>query len=288
MFMKTEEDVTPELPWMPEGLIVSVPNRGEFFVRYSQHDNTQAPTVVLLHGWTGNADINFFPAYQELAQRYSVIALDHRGHGRGLRTGDRFTLEDCADDAIAVLDRLGVSKVTAVGYSMGGPIAMLMNKRHPNRVNALVLCATALEWRATRNERARWRIGRVISPLFRMLSTPRIINRVVKRSIPRSSPVASLRPWLVSEIRRNDSWTMNQAGRALSKHDARPWAGSLGVRTACIVTERDSLVSPHKQHALASATNATVIPVQGDHLVMWQLPDVFTAAVVDAIRLVHE
>ena len=286
--MKTQEVVTPELPWMPEGLIVSVPNRGEFFVRYSQHDNTQAPTVVLLHGWTGNADINFFPAYQELAQRYSVIALDHRGHGRGLRTGDRFTLEDCADDAIAVLDRLGVSKVTAVGYSMGGPIAMLMNKRHPNRVNALVLCATALEWRATRNERARWKIGRVISPLFRMLSTPRIINRVVKRSIPRSSPVASLRPWLVSEIRRNDSWTMNQAGRALSKHDARPWAGSLGVRTACIVTERDSLVSPHKQHALASATNATVIPVQGDHLVMWQLPDVFTAAVVDAIRLVHE
>ena len=286
--MKTQEVVTPELPWMPEGLIVSVPNRGEFFVRYSQHVNTQAPTVVLLHGWTGNADINFFPAYQELAQRYSVIALDHRGHGRGLRTSDRFTLEDCADDAIAVLDRLGVSKVTAVGYSMGGPIAMLMNKRHPNRVNALVLCATALEWRATRNERARWRIGRVISPLFRMLSTPRIINRVVKRSIPRSSPVASLRPWLVSEIRRNDSWTMNQAGRALSKHDARPWAGSLGVRTACIVTEHDSLVSPHKQHALASATNATVIPVQGDHLVMWQLPDVFTAAVVDAIRLVHE
>ena len=286
--MKTQEVVTPELPWMPEGLIVSVPNRGEFFVRYSQHDNTQAPTVVLLHGWTGNADINFFPAYHELAQRYSVIALDHRGHGRGLRTSDRFTLEDCADDAIAVLDRLGVSKVTAVGYSMGGPIAMLMSKRHPNRVNALVLCATALEWRATRNERARWKIGRVISPLFRMLSTPRIINRVVKRSIPRSSPVASLRPWLVSEIRRNDSWTMNQAGRALSKHDARPWAGSLGVRTACIVTEHDSLVSPHKQHALASATNATVIPVQGDHLVMWQLPDVFTAAVVDAIRLVHE
>jgi len=286
--MKTQEVVTPELPWMPEGLIVSVPNRGEFFVRYSQHDNTQAPTVVLLHGWTGNADINFFPAYQELAQRYSVIALDHRGHGRGLRTSDRFTLEDCADDAIAVLDHLGVSKVTAVGYSMGGPIAMLMSKRHPNRVNALVLCATALEWRATRNERARWKIGRVISPLFRMLSTPRIINRVVKRSIPRSSPVASLRPWLVSEIRRNDSWTMNQAGRALSKHDARPWAGSLGVRTACIVTEHDSLVSPHKQHALASATNATVIPVQGDHLVMWQLPDVFTASVVDAIRLVHE
>ena len=84
--MKTQEVVTPELPWMPEGLIVSVPNRGEFFVRYSQHDNTQAPTVVLLHGWTGNADINFFPAYQELAQRYSVIRSEERRVGKECRS----------------------------------------------------------------------------------------------------------------------------------------------------------------------------------------------------------
>ena len=288
MLMKNRETMTHQLPWTPDGIIVSVPDRGEFFVRYAKHPNVDAPTVLLLHGWTGNADINFFPAYHELCQRYSVVALDHRGHGRGLRTNVRFALEDCADDAVAVLDHLGIQRVTPVGYSMGGPIAMLISKRHPHRVNALVLCATALEWRATRSERARWRIGRVISPLFRMLSTPRIIDRVVKRSIPESSTVAPLRPWLVSEIRRNDSWTMNQAGRALSKHDARPWASTLGVRTACIITERDSLVSPRKQHDLATATKAVTLPIHGDHLVMWQAPELFTAAVVDAIRLVHE
>lgn len=288
MLMTSKQMNTHELPWMPEGLIISLPTRGEFFVRYSRHHSADAATVLLLHGWTGNADINFFPAYQELAKQYSVIALDHRGHGRGLRTSERFTLEDCADDAVAILDHLEINKVTAVGYSMGGPIAMLMSKRHPARVHSLVLCATALEWKASRNERARWRIGRIISPLFRMLSTPKNIDRVVKRSIPMSSPVAPLRPWLVSEIRRNDSWTMNQAGRALSKHDARPWANSLGIRTACIVTEHDSLVSPQKQHALADATNAMVLPVNGDHLVMWQSPEMFTASVVDAIRQVRE
>ncbi len=287
MSVKTYSQVFSDLPWMPDSRIVSVPHRGEFFVRFAQHENPSAPVVVLLHGWTGNADINFFPVYEELARDYSLIAIDHRGHGRGLRTNDRFTLEDCADDVVAVMDQLGISSATAVGYSMGGPIAMLMSKRHTTRVHSLVLCATALEWIATRSERTRWKIGRVVSPLFRMLSTPRVIDRYINHKIPRSSSAATLRPWLVSEIRRNDSWTMNQAGRALSKHDARAWAASLGVPTVSIVTLRDSLVAPRKQHALAQATQATVIEIDGDHLVNWQKPEVFTAAVVDAIRRVR-
>jgi pimeloyl-ACP methyl ester carboxylesterase len=277
-----------ELPWMPDGRIVSVPQRGEFFVRYFKHENANAPVVALLHGWTGNADINFFPVYAELARNYSILAVDHHGHGRGLRTHDRFTLEDCADDVVAIMDQLGISSVTAVGYSMGGPIAMLMRKQHSTRVHSLVLCATALEWSATRNERTRWKIGRVVSPVFRLLTTPRLIDRYIKGKIPRASSAAILRPWLVSEIRRNDSWTMNQAGRALSKHDARPWAAMLGVPTVSIVTSRDSLVALHKQQALACATQAIVIEIDGDHLVNWQKPELFTAAVVDAIRRVRE
>jgi pimeloyl-ACP methyl ester carboxylesterase len=54
------------------------------------------------------------------------------------------------------------------------------------------------------------------------------------------------------------------------------------------VTAHDSLVAPHKQQALAQATQATVIEIDGDHLVNWQKPEVFTAAVVDAIRRVLE
>ena len=286
--MKTYSKAFSELPWMPDSRIVSVPQRGEFFVRYFEHENANAPVVALLHGWTGNADINFFPVYAELVQQYSVLAVDHRGHGRGLRTNDRFALEDCADDVVAIMDQLGISSVTAVGYSMGGPIAMLMSKQHSDRVHSLVLCATALEWSAMRSERIRWKIGRVVSPVFRLLTTPRLIDRYIKGKIPRASSAAVLRPWLVSEIRRNDSWTMNQAGRALSKYDARPWAATLGVPTASIVTSHDSLVAPNKQQALAHATQATVIEIDGDHLVNWQTPELFTAAVVDAIRQVRE
>ena len=91
------------IPWLPEGRIVSVPDRGEFFVRYFQHADPSAPTLLLLHGWTASSDVQFFTAYEELAQHYSFVGIDHRGHGRGIRPTRTFSLEECADDAAAVV-----------------------------------------------------------------------------------------------------------------------------------------------------------------------------------------
>ena len=134
----------PSLPWLPDSQIVTVEDRGEFFVRRFQHSDPSAPTLLLLHGWTGCADTNFFSAYRQLAEKYSFVAMDHRGHGRGLRSQSPFTLEDCADDAAMVLAQLGISKVVVVGYSMGGPVGMLLWRRHSQMVASVVLCATAL------------------------------------------------------------------------------------------------------------------------------------------------
>jgi len=64
-----------ELPWMPDSRIVSVPQRGEFFVRYAKHENVNAPVVALLHGWTGNADINFFLCTQNLFSTIQFLPL---------------------------------------------------------------------------------------------------------------------------------------------------------------------------------------------------------------------
>ena len=90
------------IPWLPEGRIVSVPDRGEFFVRYFQHADPSAPTLLLLHGWTASSDVQFFTAYEELAQHYSFVGIDHRGHGRGIRSNQPFRLSDCADDLIRI------------------------------------------------------------------------------------------------------------------------------------------------------------------------------------------
>ncbi|HEY6398676.1 MAG TPA: alpha/beta fold hydrolase, partial [Solirubrobacteraceae bacterium] len=66
---------------------VLVQGRGEFFLRDSGETDAARPTVMLLHGWMVTADLNWHTAYDPLVQAgYRVLAIDHRGHGRGLRS----------------------------------------------------------------------------------------------------------------------------------------------------------------------------------------------------------
>src|SRR5919201_1494134 len=87
--------------------------------------------------------LNWFRVFDALGEHFGVVAVDMRGHGRGIRNGRRFRLADCADDAAATLDALGIERAIAVGYSLGGPVAQLLWRRHPEKVEGLVLCATS-------------------------------------------------------------------------------------------------------------------------------------------------
>ena len=275
-----------EVPPLLPGRVINLPGRGEMFIRHHQHEDANAPTLLLLHGWTASSDLQFFTAYEELAKSYSIVGVDHRGHGRGLRPNKKFALEDCADDAAAVVRELGVGPVTTVGYSMGGPISLLLWNRHPDVVNGMVLQATALEWNGTRNERVRWQVGRVLGPVIRRLSTPRMIQLGLRRAIPRGHELSRYMPWIIGEIRRNDPWMMSEAGRALSKFDARGFASGISVPTAYVLTSKDRLVLPHKQEALAQAINATVVTLDGDHLAPMQMPHEFAEITSRAVALV--
>lgn len=272
------------LPWVPPGRTVTVAGRGEVFVRWHRHADPSRPTLLLLHGWTASADLQFFTAYELLAEHYSFVAVDHHGHGRGIRTPARYELERAADDAATVVRELGVGPVVTIGYSMGGPISMLLARRHPDLVRAMVVQATALEWRASRFERVRWRTVRLMGPLLRSAAYPRSLRYALLRLLGADHEMAPFVPWLESEIRRGDTQTIVQAGRALGRYDARPWAGDLGKPAGALITTRDRLVWPRKQRALAEALRAHVVEVDGDHLVTLEDPAAYrdaTLALVD-------
>ena len=90
------------LPWLPDGRTVLLPGRGETYARIHRHPDASRLTVLMLHGWTASADLQFFTAYRQVCQHYSLVAIDHRGHGRGLRSATPFQLEDVADIFIGV------------------------------------------------------------------------------------------------------------------------------------------------------------------------------------------
>jgi hypothetical protein len=90
--------------------------------------------------------------------------------------------------------------------------------------------------------------------------------------------------WLMSEWRRNDPWHMAEAGRAIAHFDARPWASSLSVPVCVVLTSKDQLVAPAKQRTLADATDATVLPLDGDHFVNVMKPTEFSATTARAVQ----
>lgn len=264
-----------------------LPGRGEIFYRHHVHGDPAAPTLLLLHGWTASADLQFFAAYEALAADCSFVAIDHRGHGRGIRSATPFRLEDAADDAAALLRELGIGPVTTVGYSMGGPISMHLARRHPDLVAAMVLEATALEWRERRWERWRWKTVAVLGPLLRSFAYPRALRRALVALLGVDHRYHEFLPWIVAEMRRTDAVAVVQAGRALGDYDARSWAGSLGKPAAVLITTNDRLVLPRKQYELARVLRAKVYELSGDHLCTLVQPDDYAAISASILRDLH-
>jgi pimeloyl-ACP methyl ester carboxylesterase len=280
--------VDPTLPpHVPPGYVTRLPGRGEIFYRHQQHPDPAAPTLLLLHGWTASADLQFFTAYETLAEEYSFVAVDHRGHGRGIRDARHpFRLEDAADDAAALVEHLGLGPVVVVGYSMGGPIALHFWHRHRALVAGAVLEATALEWRSTWSDRMKWRTLGLLGAVLRAWWYPRSVRLGLRRLAKGSPTLDTWLPWLEAEVHRNEVRSVVQAGRALAAYDARPWAGSIDVPVGLLFTTKDRLVKPAKQLALARTVKAEVLEVPGDHLIPWVLPAQFarvTRQLVDSV-----
>ena len=272
------------MPSLPPAEVVSIPDRGEFVVR--RGGRSSGTPVLLLHGWMATADLNWFLLYEALGAHHPIVAPDLRGHGRAPRSSGAFTLESCADDAAAILRRLGIERAVVVGYSMGGPVSMLLWRRHPDLVAGLVLEATAMEWSGTRRERLAWRTLGLIGFLLRWPTGRIVLLRAMGgvRDLP--DELIPYRAWADGEFRRNDPMEAAEAGRALAAFDARPFAPSIDVPAAVVVTTGDSLVPPARQRALAAALRASVLELDGDHTAVAVRPAELAEVTLRAIQAV--
>ncbi|MDR3282449.1 MAG: alpha/beta hydrolase [Candidatus Methanoplasma sp.] len=117
---------------------------------YAQVDNTRiyyktdgsGPPVLLLTGF--GADSGFWDkAVHMMSGDFTLVRPDNRGSGRTEYSG-RFDMDDMADDAVAVLDALGIEKAVVLGWSLGSNIAQNFAIRRPDRVDVLILVSSYL------------------------------------------------------------------------------------------------------------------------------------------------
>ncbi len=272
-------------PELPAGRDVEV-RGGTVFVR-EVPGPVGAPAVMLLHGWTATADLNFFRCYAPLGEHFRVLAFDHRGHGRGLRSRRAFRLEDCADDVIAVADALGVERVVAFGYSMGGAVAQLVWRRHPERVAGLVLCATAPHFNRLRNERLNFLGLHGLALAARL--TPAQMRRWLSSQLYLQRKTSSWEPWAVEEAARHDWRMVLEAGRALGRFRSDPWLGEVDVPASVVITMKDHVVPVRRQMLLfEEIPTAAAFRVDGLHDAAIAVPDRFVPTAVAAVQSVLE
>ena len=102
-----------------------------------------APAVLLIHGFASTANVNWVsPGWLKTLSEagYRVIAIDNRGHGASDKPHDSEAYYPplMAEDAIALLDHLGIEQAHVMGYSMGARISAFAALAHPDRIRSLV------------------------------------------------------------------------------------------------------------------------------------------------------
>jgi pimeloyl-ACP methyl ester carboxylesterase len=98
--------------------------------------------LLLIQGMSGTHAAWGDPFLSLLEDAFDCIAYDHRGIGLSPSTRDPFSIADLADDAAALLDRLGVESAHVLGISMGGMVAQELALRHGARIRTLTLGCT--------------------------------------------------------------------------------------------------------------------------------------------------
>lgn len=272
-------------PSLPPGRLLTLPGRGELFVRDHRPAHAVGPPVLLLHGWSWSLDVNYFgvmPGF--VAGHTAFVGYDQRGHGRGLRADRPFDIEDLAADASALLDLLGIEKVIVCGYSLGGPVGLHLALAHPDRVAGLVLAATSLNYRQTFRDRTVWRLLTATTPLTRIGLGSSISARYFGLSRRTSPDLAARWPWLRGELARTPVSSVVAMGRAVIRYDLRDRVAALRrIPTRVILTTRDTVCDPRWQHQLAGQLAARTLELPADHDAPVARPAEFASAVLTGI-----
>ena len=111
---------------------------------YYRLDGTEKRKVVMLSPSLA-ADITMWESQMPalIEARYRVLRYDSRGQGSSAVPPGPYSIETLAEDAVGLMDALGLEKVHFCGLSMGGMVGQMLGARHPDRLISLTLSSTA-------------------------------------------------------------------------------------------------------------------------------------------------
>jgi pimeloyl-ACP methyl ester carboxylesterase len=253
-------------PWTAQHLSFAAPG------------TTEKPPLVFIGGAFQNA-WSFLREVRHFITQRPIILLDLPGQGQNQQLSGDLTFDDFGDLLDKFLDSQSLPTAIPVGLSYGSGIACAFGRRHPDRVDRLVLGATT--------ERIRPRVAQALRAAFWYLDQGRmdafadaVIHHLL--NLPHRASTA-VTPRMIDALRAG-MLELTENERLRYRHNStRLFTDSLGGELACrtlVFTARfDHFTAPFEGLALAENTKSAefVLVDQGDHLAPVEAPKTFIA-----------
>jgi len=243
--------------------------------------------VTLHHRWDGDEDAPVLvlsnsiattlelwdPQVAAFTQSFRLLRYDQLGHGRSDVPPRPYTVERLAGELLALLDELGLERVSFCGLSLGGTVGMWLGAHAPERIDRLVLAGTSAYFGPPQ----RW------------------VERIAQVEADGMGPVAeaAMARWFTPAFRATGPYRDGHAATptegyiaccgALAAWDFRSELVAVSVPTLVVVGEQDPSTPPEHARAIADGipgARLVVIP-NAAHLVNVEQPDAFNRAVLD-------
>jgi len=243
--------------------------------------------IVFLHGFPLNRTM-WAAQENALCSQFRIITIDLRGHGESDAPLWRYTLEQSADDVIALLDHLGIQRALFVGLSMGGYILFAFHRKYAARVKGLILADTKAQADTEEGRNGRFQLAQIAYK-----KGPSAIADVM---VPKLLSPATIQtsPDLVQQVRAmiEGSQISGIAGDLMAmalRPDSVPLLSRITCPTQIIVGELDQPTPPSDAKLMAEHiphARLAIIP-NAAHLTNLEQPEAFNQ-IVTAFALSFE
>ncbi len=244
--------------------------------------------VVLLHGWGLGHEVWDRQVCSLAAIGRRAIGLDLRGHGRSSKPLEGYQVERLGADVIAVIEALGLSRVSLVGWSLGGLSAFRVATARPDLVDRLVLvCSNGVAAARHPDFPFGHTAAAVEAPLvaLELSDRPGSREQQIRNGFGGAPPEPMLR-WLSGLAMRVPSWAGIACLRTLFYSNQVAALPALQAPLVQIVGEGDPVVSRRAANWLIEQVpGARQIAIEaGGHFPMFQAPEAFDRALIEALE----
>lgn len=244
-------------------------------------DEGQGHPMVFLHAFPLNRTM-WDPQMAALKDHYRVITIDLRGHGESDAPMWRYTMEQFADDIIALLQHLSIPQATFVGLSMGGYILFALYRKYPEYVRALVLADTRAQADTPEGKATRFSMAQVAHRRGACAIAELMLPKLLSPSgiQQRTELITKLRNIILGNP---PSGIIGDLMAMEERPDASSLARTLNVPTLVVVGEHDIPSPPAEMKELAKLIPGATLKIipQAGHVSNLENPEAFNQALLD-------